>query len=295
MLVCNGFSQGLALVARTLRLRGATSVAVEDPCFSLHRRLIRAAGLDPVPVPIDEHGIDVKALAATSVAAVLVAPAHSYPTGAVLSAPRRSELAAWATDRSAFIIEDDYDAEFRYDRTPIGALQGLAPEHVIYGASVSKLLSPGLRLGWLALPERLVGELTRSKLLDDVATETLGQLALARFIDHGELSRHLRHVRPVYRERRNRLLAALERYMPQAAPAGTDAGLHVYLELATHHREIDVTQNASSRSLMVESAARHWADPHAAPPALLLGYGLLHVDSIDRSIETLSEALATTH
>ena len=154
--VCGGFTQGLALVCRALRAQGARRLAVEDPCFSYHRELIANAGLEPVPVAVDANGIDVRALAASDVAAVLVAPAHSYPTGAVLAPQRRVELSEWARATDALIIEDDYDAEFRYDRAPIGALQGLRPERIVYGGSVSKTLSPILRVGWLAGPEWLM-------------------------------------------------------------------------------------------------------------------------------------------
>ncbi len=166
-------------------------------------------------------------LAELSVGAVLLAPAHSYPTGAVLSPQRRIELLDWARAADALIIEDDYDAEFRYDRNPIGALQGLAPDHVVYGASTSKILSPALRIGWLATPAWLIGDLLRAKFLDDIATETLGQLTLARFIDSGDLARHLRRVRPIYRARRDALLQALADFLPDANPTGVAAGLHL--------------------------------------------------------------------
>jgi len=229
--VCGGFTQGLALVCRALRARGATRMAVEDPCFGYHRELIANAGLEPVPIPVDERGIAVDELARHDVAAVLVAPAHAYPTGAVLAPARRNALVEWADTTGALVIEDDYDAEFRYDRAPIGALQGLRPDRVVYGGSVSKTLSPMLRVGWLAVPEDLVSDLRREKLYDDIATATLDQLALARFLEAGDLARHLRRVRPLYRRRRDVTLAAVARHLPEATASGVAAGLHLYVRL----------------------------------------------------------------
>jgi GntR family transcriptional regulator/MocR family aminotransferase len=196
VLICGGFSQGLTLLCRAVGLRGVRCIAVEDPCFSYHRRLIRAAGLQPVPVPVDEQGLQTQRLAGLDVGAVLLSPAHSYPSGVVLSADRRVELLDWARAADTLVIEDDYDAELRYDRLPIGAVQGLDPQRVAYGGSVSKILSPALRLGWLIAPPQLIDDVVRAKFLDDVACETLGQLTLARFIDSGAFARHLRRVRP---------------------------------------------------------------------------------------------------
>ena len=185
-------------------------MAVEDPCFVFHRNLIKAAGLEAVPVPVDEQGMQTSRLAGLDVGAVLLSPAHSYPSGVMLSADRRVELLEWARTADALVIEDDYDAELRYDRLPVGALQGLDPQRVAYGSSVSKVLSPALRLGWIVAPPWLTDKIIVAKYLEDFAAEALGQLTLARFIDSGAFARHLRRVRPVYRSRRDRLLAALE-------------------------------------------------------------------------------------
>ena len=290
LLVCGGFAQGLTLICRVLRARGVDAVAVEDPCFSFHRRLIRASGLEPIPVSVDEDGIDIGELSALSVGAVLLAPAHSYPTGAVLSSDRRIELIDWARATDSLVIEDDYDAEFRYDRTPVGALQGLAPGHVVYGGSVSKVLSPAVRLGWLVAPDWLMGELLRAKFLDDIATETLGQLTLARFIDEGDLARHLRRVRPVYRHRRDTLLDALATFLPGATPAGVAAGLHLFVRLPQPCREDDLIDAARRHGVHVDGAARNWADRKAAPPALIIGYATLHEAGARRGIAALSTA-----
>jgi GntR family transcriptional regulator/MocR family aminotransferase len=292
LLICSGFAQGLSLVCGVLRSRGITGVAVEDPCFSYHRRLIRAAGLQPIPVRVDEEGLDVAQLAERAVGAVLLSPAHSYPTGAVLSADRRAQLLDWARAADALIIEDDYDAEFRYDRTPIGTLQGLAPDHVIYGASTSKILTPALRLGWLAVPEYLLGDVLAAKALHDLGTETFGQLTLARFVESGDLGRHLRRMRPIYHARRDALVDAFATHLPDAAPAGVAAGLHVFIRLPRDCDEGALVDAAGRHGLRLEGAARHWADPRAAPPALVIGYGALHETSAGRCVAMLAAAYA---
>ena len=293
IVVCGGFAQGLALICRALHRRGILQLAVEDPCFFFHRRLVRAAGLEPVPVRVDEHGLDVAQLTQLPVEAVLLSPAHSYPTGAVLSPERRIELATWARQRDAIVIEDDYDAEFRYDRNPIGALQGLAPEHVIYGGSTSKTLTPALRLGWLVVPARLLEDVLLAKVMDDIATEAFGQLTLARFIETGAFSRHLRHVRPIYRSRRDRLIAALGRHLPDWTPAGVAAGLHVFVWLPHDVSEAELVREAHARKLNIEGAARHWADKRNAPPAILIGYGAQHERVLDRTVASLSSLALT--
>jgi GntR family transcriptional regulator/MocR family aminotransferase len=265
-------------------------MAVEDPCFGYHRELIANAGLEPVPIPVDERGIDTDELARHDVAAVLVAPAHAYPTGAVLAPQRRNALVEWADAADAIVIEDDYDAEFRYDRAPIGALQGLRPDRVVYGGSVSKTLSPILRVGWLAAPEELMADLRREKLYDDIATGTLEQLALARFVEAGDLARHLRRVRPLYRRRRDAALAALARHLPEATASGVAAGLHLYVRLPEGCDERGLVRAARRRGVLVEGAARHWAGPAAAPPALVLGYGAAGEAAIEQGVAVLGEA-----
>jgi GntR family transcriptional regulator / MocR family aminotransferase len=289
--ICGGFTQGLALVCRALRARGARRLAVEDPCFSYHRELIANAGLQPVPIPVDRHGIDVTALAAQDdVAGVLVAPAHSFPLGAVLAPQRRVALGEWARANDTLIVEDDYDAEFRYDRAPIGALQGLRPDRVVYGGSVSKTLSPMLRIGWLAAPGWLVDDVRRQKLYDDFATGMLDQLALAAFIAEGDLARHLRRVRPEYRRRRDAALRALATHLPDADPAGVAAGLHVFVRLPPGTDERALRHAIRRDGVRIERAARHWARPQDAPPGFVLGYGALNEAAIDRVVATIGRA-----
>ncbi|WP_454788783.1 MocR-like pyridoxine biosynthesis transcription factor PdxR [Mycolicibacterium lutetiense] len=291
MIVTSGLTQGIVLLARALRARGCRAIAVEDPCFGFHRDAIARTGLRVAPVPIDENGLDVARLAALDVGAVLVTPAHTYPTGVVLAADRRAALVKWAHDRDALVIEDDYDAEFRYDRSPVGALQGLAPDHVAYAGCVSKTLTPALRLGWMALPSGLMESVAAEKLYDDMGNSALEQLALSRFIGAGGMTRHLRRVRPVYRGRRDAMLSAISTSMPQAQPTGIDAGLHVYLRLPSNSNEDAIVATAREQGLRLDGARWNWADPDSAPPALVIGYGALGETAIGDSISRLAPIL----
>jgi GntR family transcriptional regulator/MocR family aminotransferase len=275
IVVCEGATQGLMLICRVLRLAGARSIAVEEPCFGPHRDAITVSGLTPLPIAGDAHGLDPSRLVESDAAAVLVAPAHSYPTGATLDTDRRRRLIAWARETEALIIEDDYDAELRYDRTPIGSLQGHAPDHVIYLGSASKIFAPALRLGWIAAPQRHVAALQREKRLADMGSNPIDQLAFARFLERGEFARHLRRIRPIYRRRRDATIAALDELLPDAAWSGAAAGLHLYLTLPPGVDAPSLVTTAYRRGILLEHAALHWANPTNAPPALVLGYGTL--------------------
>jgi GntR family transcriptional regulator/MocR family aminotransferase len=288
VLIASGLTQAIVLLCRALRGRGAEAVAVEDPGFGFHREAIANTGLRVVPIPVDDDGLDVTSLVRHDVAAVLVAPAHSYPTGAVLSPARRTALIEWAQDKDALVIEDDYDAEFRYDRAPIGALQGLAPERVAYAGCASKTLTPALRLGWMALPSHLVEDVVRQKLLDDLGTPMLDQLTLARFIETGALTRHLRRVRPIYRRRLDTALEALGTLLPDAVPRRVAAGLHLYVQLPDWCDELSLVDAAYKRGILIEGASWHWSVPRSAPPALVLGYGAIDQSAIRSGLTTLA-------
>jgi GntR family transcriptional regulator/MocR family aminotransferase len=292
-IVCGGFTQALTLICRALRRSGARAVAVEDPCFGMHRRVIAMCDLEPVPIALDERGIDPAALDARDFAAVLVAPAHAYPSGATLDARRRRELIAWARRSGALVIEDDYDAEFRYDRVPIGALQGLAPDHVVYVGSASKSLSPSLRLGWIAAPADLVEPLEREKRFDDMGSALLEQLAFARLLAGGDFSRHLRRVRPLYRHRRDAALTALRELLPDARSEGAAGGLHLHVRLPDGVDERALAVAAYERGVMIEPGGWHWARPAQAPPSIVLGYGGQPEPALRRGIATIAEALAS--
>jgi len=290
VLVTSGMAQGMALLARTLVARGTPRIAVEVPGSTPGRDQLAATGLVPVPVAVDADGLRVDGLAAAAPAAVVVTPAHQFPTGVVLAPARRAALVEWAVRSNAFVLEDDYDAEYRYDRPPVGAVHGLAPEHVLYAGSVSKTLAPALRLGWLVVPERLTAELTAAKALDDLGTPVVEQLTLADFLERGELDRHLRRTRAVYRARRDALVAALARHLPHCAPAGVAAGMHLVVRLPGAADERAVLERARARGVALHGLSEH--SLQARPAALLLGYGRVAQPAIEPGVRELAAALS---
>lgn len=290
MVMCNGFTQGFRLTCMVLKQRGARVVATEDPSHAEQREAIRAVGLKVVTVPVDEKGLVVERLERTEANAVLVTPAHQFPTGSVLAPERRAALLEWAARRQAFVIEDDYDAEFRYDREPIGSLQGVAPERVVYVGSASKTLAPALRLGWLVAPADFMDGLTRAKQMEDRGSPSVEQLAFADFLERGELDRHLRRMRLIYRQRRDRLTAALRTHLPKRRVFGIAAGLHLMVELPPGADEKAIAAAAEELSVAVEGIATYRVRTNA-PPALILGYGGLRDSAIAEGIKRLASII----
>jgi GntR family transcriptional regulator/MocR family aminotransferase len=287
LLVTSGLTQGVALACRALHARGARRIAVEDPGFMVHRGVVVHCGLAIVPVPVDEHGLRTDALASVDADVLLVTPAHQSPLGGVLAPERRAALLAWADAQDAYVIEDDYDAEYRYDRDPVGALQGLAPERVIYAGCASKLLAPALRLGWLALPQALMGPVALEKTLDDLGTSVLEQLALADFLERGELDRHLRRMRPRYRARRDALVAALARELPAwRLGGGVAAGLHVVALLPKAVDEAAFLAAAAAHGMRLHGLS--WFRVAPGPPGLVLGFGSASEPAIVRAVTQLA-------
>ena len=224
VVVTSGYSQGRSLLCRALAAMGARRVGVEDPCHDEVRVSGAGAGLELVPVPVDGEGIRVDALERAAVDAVFVTPAHQYPTGAVLSGARRGALLEWLRRREAIAIEDDYDAEYRYDRAPVGALQGMDPERIVYAGTASKTLAPAMRLGWLVVPPRLLEAVQRQQRQVDFGVSRIEQHAFADFLSRGELDRHLRRMRVRYRARRDALVEALVEAAARGAGARDPGG-----------------------------------------------------------------------
>ncbi|MGC0401096.1 GntR family transcriptional regulator/MocR family aminotransferase [Streptomyces sp. SAI-126] len=271
ILICAGFSQGLRLLGAALRARGARTVAVESYGLDVHWNLLAAAGLRTVPLPFDERGTDPGEL--TDQDAVLLTPAHQFPMGGTLHRDRRSAVVEWARRTGGLVIEDDYDGEFRYDRQPVGALQGLDPDHVVHAGTASKSLAPGLRLGWLVLPPGLMEEVLRAKGGID-ACGSLDQLTLAEFLTSGAYDRHVRASRLRYRRRRDTLVAELARRAPRVHATGIAAGLHVVLRLPPG-TEQPALRAAAWQGLAVHGLHRY-QHPQASVErrdALVVGYG----------------------
>ena len=291
MLICNGFTQALGLTLQVLRARGLKRLALEDPCHPDVWRFAADNGVVPVGVAVDEHGLMADRLERAQAQAVLLTPAHQFPLGGVLPADRRQQVLAWARRHQAFVIEDDYDAEYRYNRQPVGAMQGVSPDRVIYIGSASKILAPALRLGWLAAPSSLLPALAYHKRFADFGSPLLEQMAYAEFLRDGSLDRHLRRMRIIYRRRRDTLIGALARRLPAWRPVGEAAGLHLVMTLPPGFTEQQVVQKAAARSIRVYPM-RDYSQRRMKEPALVFGYGFLTEEHIERGIGELAMALS---
>ncbi|MEU3187051.1 PLP-dependent aminotransferase family protein [Streptomyces sp. NPDC006923] len=274
IVICSGFAHGLMLMATVLLARRVRTTAVESYGLDVHWKILTRAGMRMSVLALDEHGARTEELAdAKGAGAVLMTPAHQFPTGAALHPDRRAAAVDWARGTGGLILEDDYDGEFRYDRQPVGALQGLDPERVVYFGTASKSLTPGLRLGWMVLPQELVGEVMAAKGEVDWVSSALDQLTLAEFIASGAYDRHVRSMRLRYRKRRDQLVAALADRDPAFGVTGIAAGLHAVVELPPG-TERSVVEAAAWQGLALNGRAdfRH---PSAQPDgdALVVGYG----------------------
>src|SRR5262245_3979759 len=292
IVVCTGFAQGLNLVLRALGRSGVTLAAFEDPGYSVTVSNAAArAGIKAVPVRVDEFGVDVTALAATGARAVVLTPAHQWPTGVVLSPDRRLQLAEWASRCDGTIIEDDYDAEFRYDREPVGALQGLAAERVAAIGTVSKSLAPSLRLGWVVCPPGLADLVIEEKALHDRGSPVLDQLALATLMESGRFDRHLRRMRASYGRRRGVLVDALATHAPEVALTGLAAGFHAVAHLPRGIAEQSVINAARDRAVGLYGMSEQRSDRSALPAQLVLGFGNLSERAIESGVATIADLL----
>jgi GntR family transcriptional regulator/MocR family aminotransferase len=294
IVACAGVTHGLALLCEVLRRHGHRTIAVEDPGWPQLRNAVRRAGLDPLSVPVDGEGILVAALQRLPARAVLVTPAHQFPQGVVLSAARRAALLAWARERDAVILEDDYDAEYRYDRRPVGAMQGLDPPRVAYLGSVSKTLGPGVRLGWIVPPVPLLAAVLQLRACGDPPPATLDQLTLAQLIETGSLDRHLRRTRATYLTRRNTLRAALADHLPGSRAEGVEAGLHLLVRLPADADEAALIAGARRLGVHVAGLAGYHHDLDAGGPGLVIGYGKAPEHQIADGVARLATAYRAT-
>jgi GntR family transcriptional regulator / MocR family aminotransferase len=291
LVICTGFAQGLGLALRVLRRAGTRRVAIEDPGYDDAAQVAAWADVEVIRVQVDSGGIDVGRLAATGAQAVVLSPAHQWPTGVVLAAARRHALAAWAASTDAIIIEDDYDAEFRYDREPVGALQGLAPDRVIALGTVSKSLAPALRLGWLVCPPALTAAIAEEKEYGDRGSPVLDQLALAKLIESGRFDRHLRRMRGVYAARRQALVAALAQHAPAVRLTGLAAGFHAVAHMPGPAAEKSVVAGAMVRSVGLYGMSTYRSSGADRPGQLVVGFGNLSERTIEAGIAAVGDLL----
>lgn len=284
LVITNGTRHGVALLWAALADLGAKGIAIEQPGWAGMRETAADAGLELFCLEVDDEGVSVERLMEARVDAVALSPAHQYPTGAVLSAARRTQLVAWCKEHDVLIVEDDYDAEYRYDRNPIGSLQGLAPEQVAYVGSTSKTLAPAVRVGWMALPERLaqpVAEIHRTR---GGGPSPLLQLALADLIERGDLDRHLRRQRRAYKRQRDALLTGIANALPEVKVRGAAAGLYVVLDLPEHLDEKAVVAATRARGIVLEGLG-------SCSPALVVGYANLSQAAIEPAVTALAASI----
>ncbi|WP_236789071.1 PLP-dependent aminotransferase family protein [Amycolatopsis sp. GM8] len=281
IVVCGGFGHGLAVLARVLHARGDRELSFENPCLPQFREHATRAGLHVAAVPVDEQGLEVSKLDSP---AVVVTPAHQYPLGVTLAPERRTALARWG----GLVIEDDYDGEFRFDRHPVGALQALAPERIVYAGSVSKTLAPALRIGWLVLPRFLVEPVRAELAATGWHPPVVDHLVLADMLSSGAYDRHVRQRRIAYRKRRDRLLSLLPR---EITPVGISAGLHVLLRLPPGRSEEQVIRAALRESVAIDGLGRHWFGDGRRSRGIVLGYATPAEHAFGPAIEALLKAI----
>ncbi len=290
IVITAGTTQGLFLLAAARAAEGLGVCATEDPGFGFHRELLRLSGQRVVALPVDTLGACVDELGEAETA--VVTPAHQYPTGVTMHATRRRAFTSWARRTGGLVVEDDYDGEFRYDRQPIGALQGTASDHVVYVGSASKTLGPGLRLGWMVLPDRLVGPVVEAKLYSALSTDALAQLTFADFVSSHAYDRHIRTMRLRYRRRRDLLHAVLEQVGLQPA-GGASAGLQSLVSLPPDGpSEAELIKLAGEEGLALEGSSRHWHDDHPRAAALIIGFAHPSEQAYPAALALLGRVLA---
>jgi GntR family transcriptional regulator/MocR family aminotransferase len=289
-LITGGTTHALSLLSRVLSRQGWTTMAFENPSHPLLRGVAAAGGQTVVAADVDEQGVRADSIGPANT--VFVTPAHQFPTGVVLSPERRVALIAWAEEAGALIVEDDYDAEFRYDRAPVGSLQGLAPDRVVYVGSTGKTFAPALRLGWAVLPPALFDDLSRELFSSLLQISAFNQLAFASFLRRGDFDRHLRRMRQVYRGRRDLVVSLLGELLPNHRVSGISAGLHVVLTMPSHAAAAAARREAEAAGIAVELLEGHSFAAYAGPAGLLIGYGGISEPSLDRAIRQLARIIA---
>ncbi|MCJ8283746.1 MAG: PLP-dependent aminotransferase family protein, partial [Rivularia sp. ALOHA_DT_140] len=296
ILITNGTQQALDLILRLLIEPGET-IAIENPGYLSARIIFETQKAQILPISVDNSGLIVKELANSpqkNIRLVYVTPSHQFPTGAILSLPRRLELLNWAQQSGGLIIEDDYDSEFRYGEKPIPALQGLdKSDSVLYIGTFSKVLFPSLRIGYLVLPKSLVAIFTRAKWLNDRHLPILEQQALTDFIESGYLERHIRKMRSIYDKRRQTLVKALKTHFDSRAEIlGEKAGIHVMVNFKTNLSDEEIIQKSAKIGIGMMSANPHYFKNNSTGE-FIFGYGDLTENQLKEGIIKLAEIIRT--
>jgi GntR family transcriptional regulator/MocR family aminotransferase len=290
VVVCAGFRQALSLLTRAL---DRPLVALEDPGLVGSARTVAVAGGSLMTLPVDKLGARTDLLHNGQAQMAVVTPAHQFPVGVTLAPERRAHVLSWARN-GHLVVEDDYDAEFRYDRQLVGALQGLAPDHVAYVGTASKTLAPGLRLAWMVVPSAILADVIDVKQSHDGGSPILEQLTFAHLLESGVYERNLRRMRRHYRQRRDTLLDALHRWLPVASVSGTAAGLHLVLRLPDAIPASTVVETAARHGLALTAVQRYvLLDGTARDDCLVLGFGNIATSAIDVAVRRLADAVST--
>ena len=287
IVVTSGYAQGRALVCRALATIGVRKIGVEEPCHAEVWESSLRAGLELAPITVDADGIQVDVLERSGAQALIMTPAHQYPSGAVLSGERRTAVLEWLRRHNAVAIEDDYDAEYRYDRAPVGALQARDPDRIIYAGTTSKTLAPALRLGWLVLPSRLLEPVRAQQKLVDFGAPRIEQHAFADFLSRGELDRHLRRWRTRYRARRDALVEAFAKELPAAEVHGIRAGLHATVRLPSGDAR-RLREAALAQGIAFTVLHDYYLKPSGQPRLLVMSYARMSEPTIRAGVKALA-------
>lgn len=293
IMIVSGSQQALEISTRVLLDRGS-HVWMEEPGYRFARNVFNLNGCRVIPVPVDGEGMDVAAgiVRCRSAKAALVTPSHQYPLGVTMSASRRLQLLEWAHNSGSWIIEDDYDSEYRYESMPIASLQGLDPgSHVVYIGTFSKVLFPSLRLGYVVIPSDLIERFLSVRLTMDICPPTFFQLVVADFIREGHFSRHIRRMRLLYRDRRSALFERLRNDLGiNVRVTGEQAGLHLSVTLPEGFRDHEIAERAAhDRFWLVPLSSSYLERP--SPQGLILGFGSTPVEEIPPAVRKLRDIL----
>jgi len=292
VLIVNGSQQALEITSRVL-LESGTPVWIEEPCYRLAHHVFKLNGCKLIPVPVDEEGLDVAAgiTKCPKARAAFVSPSHQFPLGVTMSASRRLRLIEWAQRSGAWIIEDDYDSEYRYESQPISSLQGLDPNsRVIYIGTFSKVLFPALRLGYIVVPPDLVDRFVTTRRVMDLGSPSFHQEVLADFIQEGHFERHIRRMRTFYGELRRLLVCTLREYMATTLSlVGDEAGMHVTAVLNTPHCDEEVAARAVHQKLSLWPLSRLYLN--RPRQGFVLGFGGVAPNEISPAVHKLRTLL----